>query len=857
MVRRLAITTSILLLILSLTLEASERGKAVPRKLKSVSMKTLRPSTTLATADTCAVYSFGDPYWAIDQWLVGDEIYKAYIDPTQTCSNPYPFSVTEVHMYILFNGATPLTYGGDVESIDHSNPSCPLPDTLLGISDTYQDEVPSADIYDVWIDFDPPVVVNGPFFAGFYIGADLDPDAGASIVTDSIPELCNSYNVWDDSIGWVDLVSNDYYDFPGRLCIYAVGYTGGSTTQPPVAQFSASSTQICSGGAVGFTNLSTGGITSVAWNFGDGGTSTALSPAHVYATAGSYTVTLTATGPGGSDTETKANYITVSGSPTAAFIGTPLNGSAPLTVTFTNQSTQGTSWVWGFGDGGSSIEQHPTHQYTVAGTYTVTLVASNSCGNNVATRENYVVVSGSSSPAPQLTWLSHQSGDTILGNADLWVAETSGSPIIEYVQFDYSTGGSWLNIAADFDGSLSLRNGAAQYNPGTGFSVPWATSGRTEGTYQLRATAYDTLGRSGSATVSVYLEPTPPTPSIISPDPGDPFCNELAMAMTIPDENATYLEIYRRSAKWDYSAGVTTMTSSGVNCGPAAAALAAKVWADRGYAVMQAGSSTLTLSQLTDSLARRAAVSAHGGSVDELLFSAIRSYFHDHGDLLDIDYGRYPSYYGLRDWLEEQQRTVILGVSGAHTLWLAVDGFFGWPDAGQNWVVSLVNPLTGSNSDLEMRDNGVKRQIQYSGSWHDVDIMISMVARGWGVSRQLMGGDFNGADGWSYRWTPSGLSEDSLYFFRAVGHDAGGLSGASSVLLQYSCSSAYMAGDYNNDHFANILDLVYLADFLTAGGSAPVGGVGRADANGDGYVNIADVIYYMNYLFSSGSAPAH
>jgi len=102
MVRRLAIVTLVLSLILSLSLEASGRGKAVPSKLASVDLKTLRSSPTLATADTCDVYSCGEPYWAIDQWLVGDEIYKAYIDPTQTCSSPYPFSVTEVHMYIMF-----------------------------------------------------------------------------------------------------------------------------------------------------------------------------------------------------------------------------------------------------------------------------------------------------------------------------------------------------------------------------------------------------------------------------------------------------------------------------------------------------------------------------------------------------------------------------------------------------------------------------------------------------------------------------------------------------------------------------------------------------------------------------------
>ena len=60
-----------------------------------------------------------------------------------------------------------------------------------------------------------------------------------------------------------------------------------------------------------FTNSSTGNITSYAWTFGDGGYSTAASPSHIYAAAGVYTVSLTVTGPGGSNTQTRSNYVTV------------------------------------------------------------------------------------------------------------------------------------------------------------------------------------------------------------------------------------------------------------------------------------------------------------------------------------------------------------------------------------------------------------------------------------------------------------------------------------------------------------------------------------------------------------------
>ncbi len=80
----------------------------------------------------------------------------------------------------------------------------------------------------------------------------------------------------------------------------------------PVAQFSASTTSGTAPLALNFTSTSTGTITTYAWNFGDAGTSSVQNPSHVYAAAGVYTVSLTVSGPGGSNTQTRTNYITVS-----------------------------------------------------------------------------------------------------------------------------------------------------------------------------------------------------------------------------------------------------------------------------------------------------------------------------------------------------------------------------------------------------------------------------------------------------------------------------------------------------------------------------------------------------------------
>ncbi|MBP7034636.1 MAG: PKD domain-containing protein, partial [Methanospirillum sp.] len=123
------------------------------------------------------------------------------------------------------------------------------------------------------------------------------------------------------------------------------------------------------------------------------------SPSYTYQEAGVYTVSLTASNTAGSDTKTEKDYISVTGDippPVAMFEATPLSGSAPLTVQFTDLSIgPPTSYAWDFGDGGTSTEANPSHVYSAGGTYTVKLTVKNSGGSHTMTRENYISVGGS------------------------------------------------------------------------------------------------------------------------------------------------------------------------------------------------------------------------------------------------------------------------------------------------------------------------------------------------------------------------------------------------------------------------------------------------------------------------------
>lgn len=81
------------------------------------------------------------------------------------------------------------------------------------------------------------------------------------------------------------------------------------------ADFSAEPTSGQAPLTVQFQNKSTGDITSYLWDFGDGQTSTSKNPSHTYQNAGAYTVKLTVTGTGGSDTKARTNYINVKSQP--------------------------------------------------------------------------------------------------------------------------------------------------------------------------------------------------------------------------------------------------------------------------------------------------------------------------------------------------------------------------------------------------------------------------------------------------------------------------------------------------------------------------------------------------------------
>jgi PKD repeat protein len=260
-----------------------------------------------------------------------------------------------------------------------------------------------------------------------------------------------------------------------------------------VADFAGSPLSGVAPHTVQFTDQSTG-ATSWSWEFGDGATSTLRNPAHAYQNAGTYTVRLTVTNTGGQNTRSRAGCIVVSAPaspPTAEFTATPLSGSAPLPVQFSDQSTGATSWNWDFGDGVSSSERNPIHIYASGGVFTVLLTVSNSSGQNTRIRQDYISVAAL--PAAPV--------------AEFTAGPLAGVTPLTVHFADQSTGGptawSW-----DFgDGSFS-----SQRSPSHTYTTP--------GRYTVRLTVSNLAGQT-TRTRTEYL-------TVTSASAVDYFCRAMS-----------------------------------------------------------------------------------------------------------------------------------------------------------------------------------------------------------------------------------------------------------------------------------------------------------------------------------------
>ncbi|MEX1001903.1 MAG: PKD domain-containing protein [Crocinitomicaceae bacterium] len=169
----------------------------------------------------------------------------------------------------------------------------------------------------------------------------------------------------------------------------------------PTADFTTFPTTVSNGSLIDFTNTSTTtGTVTYNWTFTGADVTTSSDPnptGITYSTAGTYTVELTVTDDGGTDTETKVDYITVIDGPIVNFSASSTSLLEGESVNFTDLSSYGTgvSWSWTFtgADTPTSTDQNPTGiTYSTTGTYTVELTVTDDLGSDTETKVDYIYI---------------------------------------------------------------------------------------------------------------------------------------------------------------------------------------------------------------------------------------------------------------------------------------------------------------------------------------------------------------------------------------------------------------------------------------------------------------------------------
>lgn len=258
--------------------------------------------------------------------------------------------------------------------------------------------------------FDYTTIKYGLVLTANFIG---EPTSGYRPLTVQFTDLSVPDPIrwhWDFGDGETDTVQNPVHTYQdtGRFDVELIVYDSTSSdilvrqhyiavVDSFIVDFTATPTRGRKPLNVSFQSLCSAPPDSVIWYFGDGNTSHALNPEHLYDEMGSYNVKLVAVFQGFKDSLEKENFVRTSDI-NAEFSVDKRCGPVPLEVNLSDGSTSSypiTNWHWSLGDGSIYSIQNPTHQYTISGVFDITLIVSDSIGADTLAKNDYIIAQDS------------------------------------------------------------------------------------------------------------------------------------------------------------------------------------------------------------------------------------------------------------------------------------------------------------------------------------------------------------------------------------------------------------------------------------------------------------------------------
>jgi len=277
--------------------------------------------------------------------------------------------------------------------------------------------------------------------------------------------------------------------------------TTTQTNRAPSAQFTANPNPAQVGNTVTFnsegsSDPDSGDTLSYSWQFGDGSSSQAQNPSHTYSSANTFSVSLIVTDDSGASSSPFTVDLSVEGqssnnAPTASFTANPNPVAQGVAVDFNSSGSSDTdsgdilTYVWLFGDGAASSEQHPSHVYAEAGTYNASLVVTDNHGASSSAAEVSIsVLSSNTNNAPTASFTVDKTSVEVSETISFDSSDSS-DPDGDMITYNWQFGDG---------GTSSLANPTYQYS--------------TEGSYTVSLIVTDNSGLASSAAQQVILVET-------------------------------------------------------------------------------------------------------------------------------------------------------------------------------------------------------------------------------------------------------------------------------------------------------------------------------------------------------------
>ncbi|MCA0348700.1 MAG: T9SS type A sorting domain-containing protein [Bacteroidetes bacterium] len=374
--------------------------------------------------------------------------------------------------------------------------------------------------------------------------------------------------------------------FPSQFYAYFGGQDDGFTldktapicpTQPPVASFTASTTEICVGQTVTFTDTSTNIPSAWTWTFAGGtpGTSTDQNPVITFNTAGSYAVTLVAANFNGTDIETITGYITVIAYPTVTSV-TPAsrcgNGTVILQATASAGAlswyanpTGGTALATGTSFTTPTISTTTTYYVeTVNGTCTSTRIPviatvnatpsitsttpASRCGTGNVTLQ-------ATASLGTISWYSAATGGTALATGGSFVTPSLTATTTYYVE---AANGTCVSPRTAVIATVNTMPSVLTTTPATRCDAGTVTLGATTSSGTLNWYS-SSSGGSSLGTGTSFITPSLTTTTIYYVDASTISCTSVRTAV-IATVNATPIVTGTTNSRCD--AGTVTLNAS-------------------------------------------------------------------------------------------------------------------------------------------------------------------------------------------------------------------------------------------------------------------------------------------------------